>query len=156
MTKNIDFALKILPEDELLLLCGRTTLKPENKVKIISLIEKGIDWDYLIQRAHQHRLTQLLYWNLKNFPEDVPENVLADLKEDFQVNAQRNMLMMGELLKILKLLEAEGITAVSYKGLVLADYAYGNIALRQFGDIDIFVYRQNVLKVSRGYNCSII
>jgi hypothetical protein len=156
MIKNTDFALKIVPEDELLLLCARTVLKSENKIKIRFLIEKGIDWDRLIQRAHQHRLTQLLYWNLKDFPEDIPENVLVDLKKDFQVNAQRNLLMLGELLKILKLLEAEDITAVSYKGLVLADYAYGNIALRQFGDIDIFVYRRDVLKVKeilmhRGY-----
>ncbi|MCE7698065.1 MAG: nucleotidyltransferase family protein [Methanobacterium paludis] len=147
MTKNTDFSLKILPEDELLLLCSRTTLKSENKVKIRSLIEKGINWDHLIQKAHRHRLTQLLYWNLEDFSEYIPENVLTDLKEYFQVNAQRNLLMLGELLKTLKLLEAEDITAVSFKGPVLADYAYGNIALRQFDDIDIFVYRQDVLKI---------
>lgn len=151
-----DKSLEINTEDKILLLCARTEMNPETKEKIESLLKKDLNWNYLIQRASLHKLTQLLYWNLKNFHEDVPETVLKDLKENFEDNARRNLLMFGELLKVLKLLESEGITAVPYKGPVLADYAYGNIALRQFDDLDIFVYRHEVLKVkeilvSQGY-----
>ncbi|WP_048187993.1 nucleotidyltransferase domain-containing protein [Methanobacterium paludis] len=154
MTKNTDFALKIVPEDKLLLLCARTVLESETKVKIRSLIEESLNWDYLIQRASQHRLTQLLYWNLKDF--NVPETILDRLKENFEGNGRRNLLMLGELLKVLKLFGSGGITAVPYKGPVLALYAYQNLSLRQFDDLDIFVNRKDVLKVkeilvSQGY-----
>ena len=93
---------------------------------------------------------------MKDFPENVPENVLSDLKKSFEGNARRNLLLLGELLKVLKLFESGGVNAIPYKGPVLADYAYGNLALRQFDDLDIFVNRKDVLKVkeilvSHGY-----
>lgn len=105
-----------------------------------------INWEYLTQKSFQHRLTQLLYWNLKEFPQ-VPQNVLNDLKNNFDENVRRNLFLFGELLKILKLLESENVRAVPYKGPVLAEYAYVNISLRQFDDLDIFVDKENVLKV---------
>ena len=142
MIKNGDLALEASPEDKLLLSCARTA--PESETKIRFLIDEGINWDHLIQRASQQRLTQLLYWNLKDFP--VPETVLNELKESFEENARGNLLMLGELLKVLKLLASEGINAVPYKGPVLAILAYGNLSLRQFNDLDIFVDRGDVLK----------
>ena len=152
MIKNGDLALEASPEDKLLLLCAGTA--PESETKIRSLIDEGVNWDYLIQRAAQHRLTQLLYWNLKDFP--VPETVLDNLKESFEENARVNLMMLGELLKVLKLFASEGINAVPYKGPVLAILAYGNLSLRQFNDLDIFVDKGDVLKakeilVSQGY-----
>lgn len=147
-------SFKISNEDKIILLCART---PDTQVKedILKLLHGDVDWNYLIQRASQHRLTQLLYWNLKDFPE-VPEKVLNDLKRSFEENAQRNLLMLGELLKILKICESQDITVLPYKGPILAEYAYGNIALRLFDDIDIFVYKDDVLRVkeillSQGY-----
>lgn len=152
MIKNGDRALEASHEDKLLLSCARTA--PESETKIRSLIDEGVNWDYLIQRAAQHRLTQLLYWNLKDFP--VPETVLSNLKESFEENARVNLMMLGELLKVLKLFASEGISAVPYKGPVLAILAYGNLSLRQFNDLDIFVDKGDVLKakeilVSQGY-----
>ena len=152
MIKDGDFALEASPEDKLLLSCARTAHDSETKIR--SLIDEGVNWDHLIQRAAQHRLTQLLYWNLKDF--SVPETVLDNLKGSFEENARGNLLMLGELLKVLKLFASEGINAVPYKGPVLAILTYGNLSLRQFNDLDIFVDRGDVLKVkeilvSQGY-----
>jgi hypothetical protein len=71
-------------------------------------------------------------------------------------NAQRNLFLAATLLKLLRLLEAHGTPAVPFKGPVLAVVAYGNLALRQFGDLDILVRPQDArhaqqLLLTRGY-----
>jgi len=47
--------------------------------------------------------------------------------------------MTAELLRLMKLLEKNGIDALAFKGPALAQLAYGDITLRQFGDLDILV-----------------
>ena len=147
-------SFKTSNEVKILLLCARTQ-GPEIREEVSKLLH-DVNWDYVTLKASQQMVTQLLYWNLKEFPEDIPEPVLNDIKKSFDANVQRNLFLFGELLKILKLFESEDINAVPYKGPVLAEYAYGNISLRQFDDLDIFVDKESVLKVkeilvSQGY-----
>lgn len=149
--------VKLHVEDELLLCCARTDVNPEIKDKILSLIQNDIDWDYLLKLASRHRLMPLLYYNLNSIcPEMVPEAVLGELKDYFNANVRKNLMMTGELIKVLNLLESEGITVIPYKGPVLASMAYGNIGLRQFNDLDLFIEKSNVIKaknllISEGY-----
>jgi hypothetical protein len=50
------------------------------------------------------------------------------------------------LLKILHTLQKNGISTIPWKGPVLAATAYGDIALRQFVDLDILVREQDAIK----------
>ena len=52
-------------------------------------------------------------------------------------------MMTGELINVLNLLKSEGITAIPYKGPVLASMAYGNIGLREFGDLDVLINKSD-------------
>jgi hypothetical protein len=156
MGNNLDQSIKITNEDKLLILCSRTQLNPEIKAKLIKLLEKGLDWDYLTQRAFQHKITPLLYRNLKNLSEYVPEDRLNNLMEHFKMNALNNLLLLGELIKILKLLKSNGIDAIPYKGPVLAFLAYNNLSFREFGDIDLLINQSDAIMaknimVSKGY-----
>jgi hypothetical protein len=54
-------------------------------------------------------------------------------------NSARNFRLTAELLKILALFEGHGISAIPFKGPVDAILIYGNLALREFGDLDILV-----------------
>ncbi len=47
---------------------------------------------------------------------------------------------------ILSLLENNGIAAIPYKGPALAASVYGDLALRQFADLDIMVRNEDVLR----------
>ena len=148
--------LEISKEDKILLLCARTQKTPKIKSEINKLINKDIDWECLIQRASYNKLMPLLYWNLKEFQEEVPENVFKSLKESYHANAKKNLLMLGELLKLLNLFEEHKLNVIPYKGPLLAIYAYKNLTLRQFDDLDIYIYKNDVLKVkeiliSKGY-----
>ena len=95
-------------------------------------------------------MVQLLFWHLDTTcPEAVPKAALDELRSGFHENAYRNLLRTGELLKLLKLFEAYGIRAIPYKGPTLAASLYGNLALREFDDLDILVPEQDVLKAKK-------
>ena len=143
----MDQNLLIRDEDKILLSCARNQKTAQSKSDIKKLLYNDLEWDYLTQRASQHKLLPLLYWNLKEFEEEVPENILKSLKLNFNRNAKNNLLMLGELLKLLDLFEKEGIIAIPYKGPLLAISAYKNLVLRQFDDLDIVVNKNNILKV---------
>ena len=147
MGNNLDQSIKVTNEDKILVFCARTRMDHELREKIIELLHEDLDWDYLTQRAFQHKLMPLLYWNLKELPEYIPQNVLKSLKENFNRNAKKNLLMLGELLKLLNLFEEQGLNVIPYKGPLLAIYAYKNLVLREFDDLDIFVHQNDVLKV---------
>lgn len=138
---------KLCHEDELLLCCARTRVDLETHKRIISLVNYDLDWEHLLQMASRHGLRPLLYHNLNSIcPEKVPEDILAELYEHFNVNVRKNLLLTGELKKILELLKSNGINAIPFKGPVLAFFAYGNISFREFSDVDILIDKSYALK----------
>ena len=60
--------------------------------------------------------------------------------------AKQNMLMTTELIKVMKLLEENNIEAISFKGPVLSQMAYGDITLRQYVDLDILIEEKELDK----------
>src|SRR6202042_525320 len=66
------------------------------------------------------------------------------LEKTSRKNMARAIYLSHELTRILEIFESRGIQAIPYKGPVLAAQAYGDIALRQFHDLDI-VLRQRDL-----------
>ena len=55
------------------------------------------------------------------------------------MNAHRTLWLAGELVNIHRHLLARGLEALPYKGPALAETLYGNVALRQFSDLDFLV-----------------
>ncbi len=146
------------PEVELLLCCARTSVDDATAEHIRTLLQQDIDWADLLQTAARHGVMPLLYWSLNNTcPEAVPQARLSRLQRDFKANAFRNGFLLSELLKLLKLFKEHDIRAIPFKGPVLAASVYGNLALRQFGDLDILVKKPDFLKakdllLSHGYH----
>jgi hypothetical protein len=79
----------------------------------------------------------------------VPAGTLAFLRDYAQKNTAFVVLLTGDLVRLLKVLETNGITAVPYKGPAVALKLYGNVARRQFADLDILVRRRDVWEASR-------
>jgi hypothetical protein len=116
-----------------------------------------IDWDYLIATAFRHGVTCLLYHNLKRHcAAAVPCRIMEMLRDHYYGNSVQVYRMTQELLKILKLLKAHEIPGIPLKGPLLGEHAYGNTTLREFGDLDILVKKEQVigaknLLVASGY-----
>ncbi|MGK7958534.1 MAG: GlcNAc-transferase family protein [Crocosphaera sp.] len=146
-----------LRDRKLLLLCAKPALDSTKTEKIKKIIWEGVNWDYLLRTASQQRVMPLLYWNLKNTcPEAVPETTFTQLEQDFHTNAVHNLLLTKELHNILNLFQDHNITAIPFKGPVLATSVYGNLSMRQFGDLDIILRKQDMvnaqkLLLSQGY-----
>ncbi|MBC7933604.1 MAG: nucleotidyltransferase family protein [Rubrivivax sp.] len=95
--------------------------------------------------AQRHAVLPLLHRQLNaNAGELLPPAFRKKLSAKFRENATRNILLAGELTEIVKLFEAEGISALAYKGPALAATAYGDISLRRFIDLDIIVRKSDV------------
>jgi hypothetical protein len=125
-------------EIELILCCSRTFLRPGDADKIQQLLGQQLDWEYLVRTASLHCVLTLLCQHLKAFSASVPRAAWDYLQSASQRNTRHNFQLTRELLKILKFLESHDIPVVPLKGPVLAASAYGNLALRQFGDLDVW------------------
>lgn len=142
---------------ELLLLCAKNHINSTNTENLKKILSEDLNWERVVHTASQHRVMPLLYWNLKHtFPEAVPQNILSQIEQDFHTNALHNLLLTKELHKVLNLFKANGISAIPFKGAVLAADVYRNLAMRQFSDLDILVRKEDMLEVqdlllSQGY-----
>src|SRR6266849_2323974 len=149
------------PEDEVILCCARKRLDARGAERLRALLGKELNWVYLVATAIRHGLAALLYCHLNAIgPESLPEERIAFLKDFFHKNAARSLYLTGELLKVFEPLTASEILAIPYKGPVLAARAYGNLALRQFVDLDIAVRQRDVPKayellVAEGYHAEL-
>jgi len=128
------------PENELLVCAARRSLNDDLVARMTALVEGELDWNYLRDKATQHGMMPLLYRHLNlACPQSVPAEILNSMKEEFIANSQTCLHLFGELRKLLRLLDQNGITAVTFKGPILSAAVYGSIALRQAGDLDILI-----------------
>lgn len=138
------------PEVELLLCCARNCINAKRSLRVKALVRADIDWRYLIAAATFHGVRPLLYWTLQTTcPEAVPTRTLGRLREHFCANAGRNLFVATELTKVLSRLEADGILAIPFKGPLLTDSVYGDLAFREFSDLDILVRQHDVVRAKR-------
>ena len=157
MRKHLTFAADLRPEAELLLCCARTSIESERVERIKALLKKEIDWLYLIRMMLAHGMLPLAYkWLKIACPEAIPAATMDQLRRQYEISAKRNAFMAEELVKVLTLFDRHGIIAIPFKGAALAAYAYGDLSLRQYADLDILVkesdvFRARDLLVSRSY-----
>ena len=97
------------------------------------------DWPRLLAAAERHCVSPLLTRRLAAAPDGVPADVLATLRARFDANSLRNMVLARDLADLLQRLSEHGVDAMPIKGPTLAISAYGDLALREFGDLDIVV-----------------
>ena len=127
-------------------LCARNLLLTPDVARLRELAGE-IDCEYLFQLARRHSILPLVYVQLEQHASDlVPPHVLAKFKQHYIENSARNTILTAELCHLISLFASEGIEAIPYKGPVLAAFAYGDIALRRFVDLDIIVKKSDVLK----------
>jgi hypothetical protein len=145
------------PEKQLLVCSARTKLTPARADTIREILAGPLDWDYVLWEAEENSISPLLDRHLSAIaPGAVPAAVQEQLKKTCRANTVRCLYLTAELLNILHLFQAQNIPATPYKGPVLAAQAYGDIALREFEDLDIILRQSDIPKaheiiVSLGY-----
>jgi len=112
--------------------------------RIRPLLEEPVNWEAVLRLAENHGTSSLLYQNLSRLSSMVPSPVLEALRQGYERNVYKSLFLARELMRILDCLDGLGIDAIPYKGLVLSQAYYGDMALRQSGDIDLFVRKRDV------------
>jgi hypothetical protein len=108
------------------------------------------DWEAVSRMALDHGVFPSLYQRVaETSPAAVPPEVLVNWRRLYKTYTRRNLRLTGELLRVLALLKSRGIIAIPIKGPVLAQVAYGDVSLRQFGDLDLLVRRPDMAAVKK-------
>ena len=126
-------------EFDLLCACSGVELSPERIDRVANCGESELDWDELLRRAEHHGVAPLLARNLLAHGRGVPANIEQSLRSGFEGTARRNLWFASELVRILQHFGVKKIHAVPYKGPLLAESVYGDLALRTFSDLDFLI-----------------
>ncbi len=107
--------------------------------------DPSLDWRRVIDLALLEGVMPLVYRHLSaNYLDAAPESAMRELRFHFQGNALRNRMLTRELVRLVALLESRGIAPIALKGPTLAQAAFGDIAMRQFADLDLLVRRDEM------------
>ena len=135
----------MLPETELLCLCAVSVLPEDRRLRLGALARGDIDWARFSELAVRHRVFPLAYRSLSTAaPGAVPAAILENLRVRYYQNLTQNLAAEKELLRILEVFAEYGLAAVTYKGPLLAETAFGDLGLRQYNDLDILIREQDL------------
>jgi len=131
-----------------LLLTGCSSNPDEIKIRHLKeLLQAPVAWKSLFSLAEQQGVHPLFFQALKLLEDFVPESEFRLWRQAYEANVVKNLLLARELIRILEQLSKSNIEVLAYKGLALAETLYGDIALRQAGDIDLLIRAGDVRQV---------
>jgi hypothetical protein len=134
------------PDFDLLLACCADSSSCDETNSIRRTLSGPLDWERLLDLVDHHRVVPQVYSQLSALAHLVPERQLDALRTRYRDNARKTLWFSGELVRVLAQLESRGIPALPLKGPVLAETLYGEVTQRQFGDLDILVHEEDVLR----------
>jgi hypothetical protein len=106
-----------------------------------SAVEKHPDRESLAAAADQHGVLPLFARSLSRagISYEIAQSRAREI-------AFRNLSLAAELVRVIGALRNIGVQALAYKGPILGQQLYGDVALRQFRDLDILIAPADVLR----------
>lgn len=131
-----------------LLLAACSAIPPKEKLaQLRGLMQQPVRWRPVFELAERHGTQPLLYQALSGLEPAVPPEEMFVLQQAYRTNLHKALLLARELIRIVEALTALGIEVMPYKGPALAEVLYGDIALRQSGDIDLLICPQDLARI---------
>lgn len=122
---------------------------------------RSVDWPHLLGLAEDHRVTGHLVTRLLRLDQNlVPPATRQGLVERQRVQIFFTLRMYAELCRLLNQFASAEIGALVVKGPVLAMQAYGDPAMRSYGDLDLLVRQRDIrrateLMIAAGYQAAV-
>ncbi len=133
------------PHSEILSLCARTRVDSSSRNRLRALVVKEQDFAGLIAAAADQCVAPLVCHHLVSAAsEELPPIWREQLREEFLLNSTRNLFLAASMFQLLDAFKQRGIRAIPHKGPCLAALAYGDIALRQFADLDFLLLQREI------------
>ena len=128
------------PEQQLLLAAVQLTPSQTQQDQLRRLAADRLDWSHVSALAGRNGVAPLAFHVLTTFGGIAPgDERIAPLKARYFANSGNGVVLARELVDLLALFKSAGVAAIPYKGPTLAVALYGNLALREFSDLDVIV-----------------
>lgn len=109
-----------------------------------------LNWHYVLRLASRHKVLPAVVRAIRTDPDlAVPGELRAQLISHAAGTARRNLVLAQDLIRIMDVLAAEDIAAIPIKGPVWAMALHGDLALRQFSDLDIMIDPADAVRAKR-------
>lgn len=131
----------------LLLACLSNNWTPE--CNIVGQLEAGIDWQRFLDEVDRHGVLPHVYKTLMQFSHLVPADIACELQKRFTEHVRRALWLTQLLRHVIAALGQADIASLPFKGPVLAQRLYGDVAMRQFSDLDLFVRPDDLASVKK-------
>src|SRR5713101_5238603 len=110
---------------------------------------RSVDWARLLTLAEEHGVVGHLAAGVRGFEENlVPPEIRQALVDRQRAQIFFSLRLTAELFRILDRFTSEGIGALVVKGPVLAVQAYGDPAMRAYGDLDLLVRQRDIRRAT--------
>lgn len=140
-------------EKRLLAACARTAMSPEAVSTLRELAARRLDWDLVISAAAENSVMPFLARQIHAHATDLaPAATLEKIKGAARANTLRCLTLTGELLRVLDELARRGVSAIPYKGPVLSAQIYGDVAMREYEDLDIVLRHKHLEAADEAMN----
>lgn len=139
-------------EDQLILLCSRTTLDVPAAKRASQLLRQPLDWDYILKASIAHGVAPLLRHGLTLVTEAqalVPAPVRQELDGLYLNNTARNRRLYNVVREICSAFDRAGLSVIALKDLALAKSIFPDMALRPMGDLDLLIRREEYDQVAQ-------
>ena len=117
--------------------------------RLQALLREPVRWAILLALADRHGVQPQLYQALHQARYVLPAEESKSLKQAYETNVHKALLLSRELLRIASHLAESDIAFMPYKGLALAECLYGDLAMRQTGDIDLLIRPEDLKRTQQ-------
>ena len=114
-----------------------------------SLRGDPVRWKLLFELADSHGVRPLLHRLLASTSDLIPREDMLAADQASQTNLHKALFLSRELIRIVDCLQQIGLDVLPYKGVALAEAVYGDIALRQAGDIDLLIRPRDLARARK-------
>jgi hypothetical protein len=122
---------------------------PSRDTQRLADLLEFVDWYRLLALAEEHGVAGHLTARMRDLPVDlVPQETRQALSERQRSQTFSSLRMSAELFRILDRFNSEGIGALVVKGPALAVQAYGDAAMRSYGDLDLLVRHRDIRRAT--------
>jgi hypothetical protein len=105
------------------------------------------DWRPFATACENHQIAPLVFCRLRNLAADsIPSELLDHLRARFYEVSAHNYYLARKLVELIWRLEAHRVPVLAYKGPAAAMAAYGDLALRQYEDLDLVIPKEHLSK----------
>jgi hypothetical protein len=110
---------------------------------------RPLDWDVLLELAEEHSVQGILAKRLQDLEfAGVPAAAREKLRARMRAQHLFTLSMTAELFRVLEDFAATGVEAIVIKGPVTSVVAYGDPAMRGFGDLDLLLRQKDIARAS--------